>query len=161
MSHFPRINESCPCMNESCPHRMIYVFMSWSQVLHGLQVCCSVLQCVAVWWSVLRCVAVCCSVLQCVAGPICKSVISHAWMSHVLIEWWMFSCHWGRSYMGCKCVASVLKCVAVCCSALQCVAVCCSMLQWVAVRCNVLQCVAGPTCESVISHVWMSHVLIE
>ena len=36
------------------------------------QVCCSVLQCVAVCFSVLqcvvRCVAVCCSVLQCVAA---------------------------------------------------------------------------------------------
>jgi len=30
-------------------------------------VCCSVLQCVAVCCSVLQCVAVCCSVLQCVA----------------------------------------------------------------------------------------------
>jgi len=30
------------------------------------QVCCSVLQCVAVRCSALQCVAVCCSVLQCV-----------------------------------------------------------------------------------------------
>ena len=31
------------------------------------QVCCRVLQCVAVFYSVLQCVAVCCRVLQCVA----------------------------------------------------------------------------------------------
>jgi len=35
-------------------------FLAWD-------VCCSVLQCVAVCCSVLQCVAVCCSVLQCVA----------------------------------------------------------------------------------------------
>ena len=38
--------------------------------------------------------------------------------------------------------ASVLQCVAVCCSALQCVAVCCSALQCVTVCCSVLQCIA-------------------
>ena len=31
------------------------------------EVCCSVLQCIAVQCKVLQCVAVCCSVLQCVA----------------------------------------------------------------------------------------------
>jgi len=36
------------------------------RVLHCVAVCCSVLQCVAVCCSVLQCVAVCCSVLQCV-----------------------------------------------------------------------------------------------
>ena len=33
----------------------------------GVEVCCSVLQCVAVCCSVLQCFAVCCSVLQCFA----------------------------------------------------------------------------------------------
>jgi len=37
-------------------------------VLQCVAVCCSVLQCVAVCCSVLQCVAVCCSVLQCVVG---------------------------------------------------------------------------------------------
>ena len=69
--------------------------MTHSHVLQDL--CCSVLQCVAVCCSVLQCVAVCCSVLQCAA--VCCSVL--------------------------QCVAvccSVLQCVAVCCSVLQCVA---------------------------------------
>jgi len=50
-----------------------------------------------------------------------------------------------------QCVAgccSVLRCVAVCCSVLQCVAVCCSVLQCVVVCCSVLQCVA--VCFSVL-----------
>jgi len=91
-----------------------------------LQVCCSVLQGVAVCCGVYmsarrssrscsvssvsavkpRCVAVCCSVLQCVAV-----------------------------------YCSVLRCVTVCCSVLQCVAVCCSVLQCVAVCRSLLQCV--------------------
>ena len=36
------------------------------------EVCCSVLQCVAVWCSVLQCGAECCSVLQCFA--VCVAV---------------------------------------------------------------------------------------
>ena len=38
------------------------------EYIHGICVCCGVLQCVAVCCSVLQCVAVCCSVLQCVAA---------------------------------------------------------------------------------------------
>jgi len=38
-----------------------------------LQVCCSILQCVAVCYCVLQCVAACCSMLQCVA--VCCSVL--------------------------------------------------------------------------------------
>ena len=56
------------------------------------EVCCNVLQCVAVCCSVLQCVAECCSVLQCVA----LRVFTVA----------------GRC-------CSVLQCVAVCCSVLQ------------------------------------------
>jgi len=37
------------------------------------EVCCSVLQRIAVYYSVLQCVAVCCSVLQCVA--VCYSLL--------------------------------------------------------------------------------------
>jgi len=36
-------------------------------VLQCVAVCCSVLQCVTVCYSVVQCGAVCCSVLQCVA----------------------------------------------------------------------------------------------
>ena len=61
-------------------------------------VCCSVLQCVAVCCSVLQCVAVCCSVLQCVAV-----------------------CYGERAAACC----SVLQCAALCCGALHCVAGCC------------------------------------
>jgi len=46
-------------------------------VLQCVARCCSVLQCVAVWCSVLQCVAVCCSVLQCVA--MCFSVLARKW----------------------------------------------------------------------------------
>jgi len=42
-------------------------------VLQCIAVCCSVMQCDAVCCSVLQCVAVCCSVLQCVAA--CCSVL--------------------------------------------------------------------------------------
>ena len=40
----------------------------------------------------------------------------------------------------CKCVASVLQNVAVCCSVLQCVAVSCNVLQEIAVCYSMLQC---------------------
>ena len=62
--------------------------------------CCSVLQCVAVCCSVLQCVALRCRVLQCVAARF--SVLQTVAVSVC---------------------CSVLQCVAVCCSALQCVAV--------------------------------------
>ena len=97
------------------------------------QVCCSVMQCVAVWCSVLQCDAVWCSVLQCVA--VCCSVLQCVAVCCSVLQ----------------CVAvwcSVLQCVAVCCSALQCVAiytVCCRMTQYLqgdAVCCSVLQYVA-------------------
>jgi len=42
------------------------------RVLQCVAVCCGMLQCVAACCSVLQCVAVCCSVLQCVAERICK-----------------------------------------------------------------------------------------
>ena len=64
-----------------------------------LQVCCSVLQCVAVCCRVMHYVAVCCSVLQCLRQVTYK----------------------------CAVCCSVLQCVAVCCIVLQCVAVCCSV----------------------------------
>ena len=82
-----------------------------------VEVCCSVLQCVAECCRVSQCVEVCCNVLECVG--VCWSVL--------------------------ECVAvrcSVLQCVAVCGSVLECVGVCCSVLQCVAVCYCVLQCVA-------------------
>jgi len=100
----------------------------------AFDVCCSVLQCVAVCCSVLKmfaeasnsaaqlvhlhlmCVAVCCSVLQCVKD-VCRGI--------------QLCGAAGTSAFDVRC--SVLQCVAVCCSVLQCVAVCCSVLQCVAV----------------------------
>jgi len=130
-----------------------------------LQVCCSVLQRVAVRCSALQCVAVCCSVLQAYRHTCCLVRCS--------ITEFQFS------ISNSKCVAvccSVLQCVAVCCSVLQCVAdvpthmlpctvlnngvpifdfqlqVCCSVLQCVAARCSALQCVAV-CCRRTDTHV--------
>ena len=50
-----------------------YVRLVSSNTWGPLDMCCSVLQCVAACCSVLQCVAVCCSVLQCVAA--CCSVL--------------------------------------------------------------------------------------
>ena len=84
-------------------------------------VCCSVLQCVAVCCSVLqhalRCVAVCCGVLRCVA--ICDVL-------YLLPLTRLYNISKGLIY-------ERRMCVAACCSVLQCVAVCCSVLQCVAV----------------------------
>ena len=63
------------------------------------------------------CSAGCCRMLRCVV--VCGSASSHGQFE----------------------VASVLQCVAVCCSVLRCDAVCCSVLQYFAVCCSVLQCV--------------------
>jgi len=90
----------------------------------GTQVCCSVLQCVAVCCSVLQRVGV----AMCFCGRCCCATGSDLWHTGLL-----------------QCLAvccSVLQCVAVCCSVLQCVAVCCSVLQCLAVCCRVLQCVS-------------------
>ena len=92
------------------------------------QVCCSVLQYVAVCCSVLQCVAVasyqsppyqvCCSALQRVAVCCILSVttVPGVWQCVAV------------SYSALQCVPlCVLQCVAECCSVLQCVAVCCSV----------------------------------
>jgi len=83
-------------------------------VLQCVEVCCSVLQCVAV---LLQCVAVCCSVLQCVA--VCYSVLQYC-------------CSVLQCVAVCASLESLVCCsiVSVCCSI---VAVCCSI---VAVRCE-------------------------
>ena len=70
--------------------------------LRNVQVCCSVLWCVAVLCCVLWCVVVCCSVVQCVA-VLCS------------VLWCVAVCF------------SVFQCVAVCCSVLQCCVVCCGV----------------------------------
>ena len=75
----------------------------------GLQVCCSVLQCVAVCYSVLQCVAVCCG------DHVSWSLYGFAGLLSVL-----------------QCVAahgSLRPCVLVSLWVLQCVAVCCGVLQ--------------------------------
>ena len=50
-------------------HNLCHAVKSLSVVcrLSPAQVCCSVLQCVAVRCSALQCIAVCCNALQCVA----------------------------------------------------------------------------------------------
>jgi len=68
-------------------------------------VCCSRFE---VCCSVLQCVAVCCSVLQCVAR------VSRVWVSFVC------------NVMCLAPLDEVTLFVAVCCGVLQCVAVCCS-----------------------------------
>ena len=86
------------------------------------QVCCSVLQCVAVCCSVLQCFAVCCSVLQCDA----VGCSDYAMDKPPIL-------------MNCQVRCSVLQCVAVFYSVLQYVAICCNMVQWVAVCWSVVQ----------------------
>ena len=84
----------------------------------------TLLQCVAVCCSVLQCGVVCCSAVQCVA--VCQSQRN---MQPSLPQ----------PLVGCSVLAlragdaTLLHCVAVCCSVLQCVVVCCSALQCVAV----------------------------
>jgi len=52
----------------ACCSVLQYVAVCYTALCRsGSQVCCGVLQCVAVCCSVLQCVAVCCSVLRCVA----------------------------------------------------------------------------------------------
>ena len=65
-----------------------------------LEVCCSVLRCVAVCCSVLQCVAVCCSALRCNKSQKMRVVGDSTW-------------------------CMVLQRVAVCCDVLQRVVVCC------------------------------------
>jgi len=73
-------NEPCHswCCCPSCP-----VVCDESYHICANEVCCSVLQCVAVCCSVLQCVAVCCSVLQCAA--VCCSKLSNDGV------WWVIS----------------------------------------------------------------------
>jgi len=94
--------------------------------LNEVEICCSMLQCVAVCCTVLRCGAVCCSVLHCAAlccsGTTlrCLDLGGLAKISEdSLVRW--------RSVAVC---CGVVQCVAVWCSVLQRVAACCSVLQW-------------------------------
>ena len=101
------------------------------------QVCCSVLQCVAVCCRVWhdsshdslagdsirhRCVIVCCSVLQYVAG--CD-------MTHHMTHWQVTLSDIRKVLQPGSVYHSLvqldIRCVTVCCSTLQCVAVCCSV----------------------------------
>jgi len=112
-------------------------------VLRCVEVCCSVLQCIAVcssnqlpqWKHWNPCVAVCCSVLQIVV----------VYCTNQLPEWgprnaYGISFKSGHTRMDLQCVTRMG--VAVCCSVLQCVAMCCS----------VVQCVAVGTCERLVFH---------
>jgi len=87
-------------------------------------VCCSVLQCVAVSCSVLQCLAVCCSVLHLILLPMRHNLCSDPYPN---------LCDVTHPYRPGSFISAILwQCVAVCCSVLQCVAVCCSVLQCVA-----------------------------
>ena len=138
--------------------RYKHIHHSW------VEVCCSVLQCVALCCSVLQCglypnwhplpaypsllIAVCCSVVQCVAVW-CSVMQCIAVWSHLRPAYPLVLC------------CSVLQLFAECCSVVQCVAVCCSVVctpiciryqhihhSWVALCCMVLPCVA--VCYSVL-----------
>jgi len=116
-------------------------------VLHCVAGCCRVLQGVAGCCSVLQCVAVCRSVSQCVA-VCCSDGISETWIDVISPSIYsVLQCVF--RYVAVCC--SVLQYVAVCCSVLQCVVVCCSVLQCFAVCCSVLLCVA--VCCSVLQYV--------
>ena len=77
------------------------------------------------------CVTVCCSVLQCVAMWKCRDSRYSICVCGTCVEEEIFSKCVALCCSVLQCVASVLQCVAVCCSVLQCVAVCCSVLQCV------------------------------
>jgi len=83
-----------------------------------VEVCCSVLQCVAVC---CRYVAVCCSVLHVAAQEKREDASPLLCLYTLMLKCVLVCCNvlW--------CVAGVLQCVAVCCSVLQCVAACCSV----------------------------------
>jgi len=187
MSHATHVNCDSKKSHVSPQTFRVMSQKSWraSWLLHGVAVCCSVLQShVTQSWHASRLllgVAVCCSVLQCVA----VWVMSH---NHecILTPTWVTSHSWLGVAVMTRC-CSVLQCVAEschtimtciltptwCCSVLQCVAVWCSVLQCVAVCCSVLQShvtqsrhASGPLREShhthdssrVMSHMWiMTH----
>jgi len=135
------------------------------------EVCCSVLQCVAVCLSGVQWGAVGCSglqrrvlrvsdeddlrvhlgkmyccVLQCVA--VCYSVLQYV----------AGVCGAARRKSGIIPTLFLLSCVAVCCSGLLCVAVRCSALQRVAVSCSwvVVSCIAIAVCCSRLQSVAVS-----
>jgi len=137
----------------------------------GLQcvaVCCSALQCVAVCCSVLQSVAECCRVLQSVA--VCCVVLQDHELHRIYLYVYVLQCF------------AVLQCVAVCCSMLLNFALCCRKTSHVAhisgcvalfaaawtarlrtaTHCNTLQHkLRDESCrtyESVMSHVYVSHV---
>ena len=61
------------CLNRH-PH---FVPACWSD-LQCIEVCCSVLKCVAMCWDMWQCIEVCCSVLRCAAA--CWGVLQ--WLDH-------------------------------------------------------------------------------
>ena len=85
-------------------------------MLQRVEVCCSVLQCVAVRLHQIMLISGV-SVLQRVAVRCIPSASEY-------VDIWS-------------------KCVAVCCSSLKCVAVCCSVLQCVAVRLHQIMLISG------------------
>jgi len=119
-----------------------------------LQVCCSVMQCVAGVFKVLQCVSV-----WLVFGEPCASVAAAASVTHPQHTCNTFTpkvhvlrvccgCVAGVLQVCCGCVVGVLQCFF---SVLQCVVECCSVSQSVVVCCSVLQCVA--MCRRVLQSV--------
>jgi len=133
--HVPHMNEVCHthvCVIMHCTHEHAGLYekvtsRTWMshvtqlqtpeqnlccRVLECVAMCCRVLPCVAVCCRVLPCAAVCCRVLQCVA-VYCSVCTSHIWMSHVThmnesrhtYEWVMPSCH--VTLMNEPCVMSI------------------------------------------------------
>jgi len=111
------------CCSVSTRVAVPFVGATWHQV------CCSVLQYVAVRCSVLQCVAVCCSTLQCVAVCLLESEYHSLVQLNTLVE----AC------------CSVLQWHAVCCNKLQCVTQGQSIVSatWHQVCCSALQCIAA------------------
>jgi len=78
---------------------VIHLFYWWREV------CCSVLQCVAVYCSVLQCAAVCCSVLQCDTPFVLVTWLIHTWhVSKIICDalswgvWQWLSYAWHNSF---------------------------------------------------------------
>jgi len=120
----------------------------------GCEVCCSVLQCVAVCCSVLQCSAVCCSVLQCVAAWCSHELSGCSQVSNMCVCVSYTYMGWLRLVGSLKLQVSfakepykrddilqkrpiILSSLLMVATPYQCVAVCCSIMQRVVVRVSV------------------------
>jgi hypothetical protein len=128
---------SCSTHNFQSPlHNILDILLVLLCIMEKNEVCCSVLQCVAVC-SVLQSVAECCSVLQrvvvCCSVLLCVAVCCD-WRQARSRREKNTNCSVNDRALGVAVCCSVLQYVVVCCSVLQCdnthcVAVCCSVLR--------------------------------